>query len=453
MSVDFVDLYLVENRLLTSVAVDAHKPISTYFGKMIYAIVNINSSGAIAVDLNQVFNRFPGIDPTMTYYEYVTNKLTLSIANDCQTNILPQRDVMTQKYLNRVVTLDPIATEGWDIGFGNVDNGNIISDKNQISILNDLILYAPAGTNLNNLLVSVNGVFHKTQMFNNMLYVIDGFSNIKQTGQTSIVVCDTTSIGGHSIIPITRDMITLSPGDKYCCTSYIKIPSGTPFLNTSVVPVVDGYIKLFDGSYSVINSNVVSLFTNLMDIPSCFINNPLHRYKRDFFSVQNRPNPYNPSTYTPVFPPRHATVTTDEYFDVFNTATTIDASLFHDETFIKTRLSSAHSFLIVLNNPNVFLNQYQLINHKEPHIFECFSTDTPRGILIYNKGKVLPYTITSNKSTGQHVLYLTNLESTTDLFETGFNDPTVPSGRADYNDLTEVKPAFLYDIFSSSLTV
>ena len=67
----------------------------------------------------------------------------------------------------------------------------------------------------------------------------------------------------------------------------------------------------------------------------------------------------------------------------------------------------------------------------------------------YSNG-ILAYTITSNRTDDQHFLYLGTMETTTEIYETGINDSYVPSGIADYQDLSIVKPAKLLEIFTAN---
>lgn len=443
----FSDLFLIKDRALTTIAPDAHLPLSTYLGEKLYAIINVDESGATAVDVNKILCRYPNIDLTRTYYDFFVNSCTLIMVEDCTVDLIPQRDVVSGKYLHRMVTLDPNAQEGWTVGFGNIDNPNTLNDLNQMGVLNDLFITPPSGTTLTNLLVSVNGVLHKTVPYQDSLYVIDGFSNVKQTGRNELLVCDTTGIGGHTVIPFTN--LTLKSSDSDLPTQAIfTLPQNTP--NKPVALVVEGYLKLFDASYSFPNTQTVVIDIPLLNITKSFLNNPLLRHKRDFFSVLNRPNPYNPETYTPVVTPNHTSVVTGETFDIFNTSPTVLKTVLESASFIKDRFNSPHSFLIQFNNPDVLVTEYSVSNTGEPHIYECYSTDTPRGLFLYGEGKTLAYTITSNRTDDQHFLYLGTIETTTEIYETGINDSYVPSGIADYQDLSIVKPAKLLEIFTAN---
>lgn len=446
MDVTFSDLLLEENHILSTIASDAHSVCTTHIGKNVYAVINV--AGTVStIDVNKLLSFIPGINLTLSYYDIITSVLTQNLINETVVTYLPKLDTSTQKYLYRINTVDPIAAEGWDIGFGNIDYPDIISDQKQISILDDLIIYPPAGTTLTNLLVSVNGVFHSTTVYNDTLYVIDGFANIKQVGTTNICVVDTTAIGGHSTIPLTSSMLKSPDATLYQSAQFAL---GQSLLGKTACVVVDGYIYLFDDAHQFMNDSTLCLNVNMMDIASKFVNSPMLRYQQNFFAIKNRPNPYNPDTYIPVTQPKHATEIYDETLDAFNTATTISSDTLNSSAFIKQRLTSPHSFVIVFNNPNLFISSFQLVNFNEPRVYECMSEDTPRGLLVYNQGKVLPYNITSNRSSNQHMIYLNAPETTTDLFTTGIDNPSIPSGHADLQNTAIVKHAYLYDIYTGT---
>lgn len=447
MSNVFSYLFLIKDRTLSTISADAHLPLSTYLGQNLYAVVNVNESGATAVDVNKILCRYPNIDLTQSYYDFFTNKCDLVMVEDCSVDFIPQRDVVSKKYLHRVATLDPNAEEGWSVSFGTVDNPNITNDFNQMGLLNDLIITPPSGTTLQNLIVSVNGVLHHTTIYQNTLYVIDGFANVKQTGRNEILVCDTTGVGGHTVIPMSSLTLKSPDADLYA-QAVFTLPDNTP--NLPSVVVVEGYLKFFDTTYTFPNANTLVIDVPKLNLTRSFLNNPLVRYKRDFFSVLNRPNPYNPDTYTPVITPQHPSVVTDETFDVFNNAPTVLKTTLESPDFIKDRFKSPHSFVIQFNNPNILLTEYTVSNTGEPHVYESYSDDTPRGIFLYGEGKLLPYTITSNRTDAQHFLYLGTVETTTGLYETGIEDTYVPSGIADYQDLSIVKPAKLIEVFAAS---
>ncbi len=447
MTIVVNDLLLLVKQEITSVISDINQPITLHLGHVLYARITPTGENAVYVNVNKMISYLGNIIATQSYQDFLTSRLTNDLIIQTYTvPSLPQRDVITRCYPNRVNVFDAMSAASYSVGYGNANIPGVIDDLSVIGTATDITITPPTGTNGADLLVAVNGVFHSTVETDSVLYVLDGYENIRQSGRQSVVVCDTSSVGGHSIVPITSSMI-ISTDAELNQEITLKMPAGVSLTEKSVLVVIDGYIQIFNGVYQVFNDTVLKLYSYQIDLLGNFINNPNMRYKTDLFGTKNRPNPYNPSTPTPVTPSQYPTDATDVFLDLFNPATAVSESVLSSASFIKSRITSPHSFIVILNNPDLFVSRYALFSYGDAQRYEYNGLDTPRGFLLHGRGKVLPYTITSSPD-GEHIFYLPVLDTTTDAYETAYQPALIPSGRADIISSSDVKPAMMIDLYS-----
>ncbi len=447
MTVVVNDLLLLVDQAITSVIDDLNQPITLHLGHVLYARVTPAGENAAYVNVNKMISYLGNVVPTQSYQTFLTSRLINDLIIATYTvPSLPQRDVITGQYPHRVDVFDALSAAGYSVGYGNANTPGIIDDLSVIGTATDVVITPPTGTNTSDLLVAVNGVFHSTVETSSVLYVLDGYENIRQSGKQSVVICDTSTVGGHTIVPITEDMI-ISSDDTLVQEITLKMPAGVSLTDQSILVVIDGYMQILNGTYQVMNDTVIKLYSYQIDLLGNFINNPNMRYKTDLFGTKNRPNPYNPSTPTQVTQSQYPTDASDPYLDLFNPATSVSGSVLSSTVFIKSRIASPHSFIVVIHNPDLFVSRYPLFSYGDAQRYEYNSLDTPRGFLLHGRGKVLPYTITSSPD-GEHILYLPALDTTTDAYETAYQPALIPSARADVISLSDVKSVTMIDLYS-----
>ena len=517
------------------------KPLDYWFTHPLYALAQIDGQLAHMYDLTQIVtpaSRILGRSGSNSNIQSaITWAMTVnpSLITKAKTAIFPQLDVATGRYLYRVSVSSPKENSGWSIGFGDYDRPDVRDDLNQVGILDDLILTPPKTVTPENILVSVNGVLHATHVVDGVIYVIDGFITIRQSGVEEIVILDTTSLGGHTIVPLTTSNIVVKD-DTYTVRALIH--DTTVDLSQGAVALsVDGYLQLFNNTYSARDRHSINIDLNLLDLVGNFIYSPIQKAYRDVLAIAQRPNPclvqetmlnegvsfkvvpeaettYNvfnitvndgslppglslnqktgevsgtptsagqyitnflittkgftytlklilnvtvggetsAESYQSVNQGRHVSDRVDPYLYTFTEQNYVDRSTLDSPAFYKARLTSPHSFMIIFNNPNIFLRNFTFDNLGEPMMYSMYSDDTPRGILLYDRGFIKPFTITFNTDKNQHLLFIDNPTHNTQSYLSGENDPTYPSARVDYWNPKHIPTAQLIEVFGPAYT-
>lgn len=447
------DLFTVHHREITSVLSTAlTAPITTYLTQPCYAAIRSTTLLPTVVDVNKMILTLSDIDLTQSYQSFLSTYLVSDLVVATYTVAdFPQIDPTTKKYPYRVDVFNPHARSGYVVSYGNQQTPTDLNNAYTRGSCNDLVItYTGEGPSpiWQNILASVNGVFHQTTVIGDALFIIDGFENYRQCGLIDIVLMDTTSVGGHSVIPITTSMV-VSSDPTYASSVYIKLPSTTSLINQSVLLCLDGYLSVFNpATYRVINDHTLKIHTCTLDLIGNFINNPNMRYTNDIYRMLNRISPLDPNSVTPVNNPPY-TDANDPYFSMFTQNTQVPAHLLQSPEFIRARLTSLHSFLVVIHNPDIYTKTYNLIDQEDVKRLTYTGSDTPRGLLLYGRGKAYPYTIMQSKQ-GSSMIYLQNIETTMDLYKTvPLNKVTdYPSARTDGQELKN-KSAKIIELYTN----
>lgn len=441
----FGPFFTVNNRTLTEVSDGYDQTVSTFIGKSAYGVVTLDGQVPVAVDLNKIISSAEFITPALTYRDVVSIYFQTHPSDDVVVNFLPKVDRTTNRFEHRLKVYDPRATVGWTIDFGDIDNPAIRSDLDRVGTLDDLILTPPSDIIPENILVSVNGIMHKTIVFDGLIFVQDAYATIRQTGQFEIVVADTTTLGGHQIIPITEDMICVNP-DHFL--SYVNLASPSLILDgKSVLLSLDGYLQVFNELYAIRDRSSITIKPNRIDYIENYLYSPSMRRVRDVMAVTNVSNPYDPSqVIVPETGPRYRD-RNDAYLYAFVDTYTIPRDQLTSFAFFKQRLLSPHSFLVLINNPHVYRLDYALITRGESRMFESYVQDMPRGLLFYGRGYLFPYTSTYNLNSNQHLIFIDQEDRRSKVYQSGMNSPAFPSARMDWRDDTLRPDARMIELY------
>lgn len=442
--------YIVDNHYLTEVEDGFDLVWTTYLCQPIYATVSIDGGVGVPVDINKLITLGTAPGTSDTYADVITNYLTNNTANDVVAAFIPTPDPSTGRYTNRLETIDVRATEGWTVGFINMDFPLIDATLDRIGTIDDLTVTPPSGVNPNDVLIAVDGILHQTTVVDGVIWVLDGFSTIKQTALPAVTAIITTAIGGHTVTPITADMVKLTTTDsgRRCMIT-------SPAINTlgrATLISVDGYLQIMNETYRVRDANTVQLFVNRLDYINNFVYSPIQRFRRDAMSLTSAENPWNNGTSTvTVDQGSYNRDRKDDYLYAFAKNPTYSLETLQSDAFLIDRLTSAHSFVITLNNANLFRRDYVLINRGEQTMFENFGTDTPRGSLLYGNGYLLPYTVQSNPTIDQHLIFIDNVPHYGELYKTGMGDSMVPAPWTDIVSVPKTSTAQLIELFTGTL--
>lgn len=274
---------------------DATKPLSAYSTAQSYLVLGKNKA-TLVVDLSLALRREPRLDLTMTVGAFVAERMTEVTVNRYLTDKVPLKDPETGRYPKRIDTLNANAEATITVAYTSLATPEVRNDQYQRDGMNDLVITTSDGRNLAHCLVSVNGVFHKTVYYplKNELFVIEGFANIKNVNKAEIVIFDTHSLGGHTVLPIDPRWIANVAGQDPWRSVYLDLDERKSLAGKTVLLVVDGYLYALDDTYQINGERRVKINTNRMDLINNFLHNPNTRYSAE--AVGNPTNPYESVT-------------------------------------------------------------------------------------------------------------------------------------------------------------
>lgn len=442
-------MYLSPGRVLTPVE-DISVPWTTYLGQPLYAILISDASQTVCVDMNRILTRMALPVATATYVDVVNDFFLTGSLGDVQASYFPRADSVSGRYENRLQVIDVKAEEGWEVGLINMDYPNVTPTLDRIGTIDDLAITPPSTVNVDDVLIAINGVLHKTYTVDGVIWVQDGFSTIKQSAEYIITGIITTGVGGHTVTPITSDMckIQTSGTSKRVVIhgEALSLLGGTTLLS------MDGYLQVLNETYTIRDNLSLIINTNKLDYINNFIYSPTQRFKRDAMSLTSAEYSWmNGKSTVAIYQGTYNRDRVDEDLYSFANSPTVSADTLTSDNFLMDRLTSGHSFIVTLKNGNVFRRDYTLINRGEPTVFENFGDDTPRGILLHGNGLVLPYNVLSNPHLNQHLIYVNTVPYYDQLYKTGMNDPTYPAPWTDISSAPAKQQAMMIELYTGSL--
>lgn len=207
----------------------------------------------------------------------------VSTLTDYQYNIfsaiLPKKETTTQRFESRLGVYSVSSLTDISMSTTNIWTPDVRDDIYKKSQLSDLVLSSPQ-RNFANTVVSVNGVLHRTITYNNEAYVIDGFANMRNTKKHQVCVLDTTSLGGHSVIDITSDMIK-NPEDL-SLTRAVYVDTGVSLKDKTVLLVFNGHMYALDNTYRKVSDTTIKIDTTRIDYVKDYLHNPMTPFLHDY---------------------------------------------------------------------------------------------------------------------------------------------------------------------------
>lgn len=481
----YVSTFVIEDDIV-NLSVDGTQLLSNYMTNQTYICVAETTSAAtqFIIDLS----RFLLFEANITFTNSLSNwasSLTDLQVNGYQTTNLPLLDQNTNGYDHRLNVYDAYTKADVCVQYTSINDTSLRDDLYSRSQLNDLVLSSPQGSvDFTNAFVAVNGIVQRSYFFENELYVMNGFSNIKNSKQNRVVVYDTTELGGHTLIPINDANIDASNNNLFAGVT-LSFPD-QDFTGTTILLVLGGYLYVLDDTYQMINKNRLKINTSKIDFINQFLHNPNTLLVKnniniveDAVSSTLTPNVVDEITYylteiypqasinpptsvnllaftLPVFytPP---SVTTQDMLSYYllnypyqvptgaqamfgqyplyvppdSIVVTLPTSELNDSRYIYSVLTAVNSFLIVINNPAVYKRNYNLNRTYEPSQYIAISEDTPRGILKYNDMMALPYLTFAEADHRHHDFSIGYNKSTKDVYKSIINPEFIPSPRLD----------------------
>lgn len=221
-------------------------------------------------------------------------------------------------------------------------------------------------------LVSVNGMFHRTDHSPTEAYVIDGGLSGRIANDNQVGITSFEQVGKIEIVPITPEMIFKSnPAQKLGDWADIRI--GRDTTNKAVFMVIGGYLHVQDKLVKVIGDGFVRVDFNNYPLPERYFES---RKLIDLSSLT-----------------AHMTEKNGSYDQVAL------SELYSDEV-ITAYLTLSQSFFVLVDHPDVFVERLQLEVSQSPGVY--FSDVVPEYPVIVGLGRMHEYLDVSED--GQYVL-------------------------------------------------
>ncbi len=473
---------------------DGARNIGTFYGGAEYYCRIEYDNIQYDVDLSFMLRRESGVDPNQSLSAFLTARLTTVTAIDSySTNKIPARDV-DGRYRTRITSVDGFMCQDYDIAYTSMAFPSIKSEPQYYALAMDLVL-TPArnDVDLSNTLVSVNGVLHRTVLYQGALYVLGGFFNMKNSKKRLVSVYDTGPVGGHTTVAITASMVeydTAAPENLFR-GFYLNMPTGISLKDKTVFLVLNGRLHALDGSYMAVSEKRIKVNTNHLDLITNFLVDPNTVYARTGV-LPPTDNPFIDPNYIPPggIGPLRPIVTPsiqEQLGDFFSgTWSTIEDNIakpgaavvqysynldgqepsvqqienampvsgFLTPSFILSNVLSQRSFLVIINNRRIYRRRYVLKPMVGPDHYEWWGQDTPRGIMMQQRRDAIPYMFYSSQG-GQHVFSLGHHKERVDLWKTApisadpeTGNPVIPSPVFNPKNIKQTEAVEIFDFLS-----
>ena len=265
----YIATYVISNGEI-SLTKDGTQTLNDLAGQKVYLRISKNNI-IYTIDLARYMLHQRNIDLSSTLTAIVGTLTDAQILAYTSTDI-PTLDPDTGALTSRINAYDAATAPDLTVSWTSIGSPGIRNDVYRRASMNDLVLSSKS-RDLSNSLVAVNGVFHKTYLYNKELYVQDGYANIKNTRRDEISVYDTTSVGGHTILPIRIPNIDASNKTPHNGVT-LTFCRDVDFTNKTLLLVIGGYLHALDGTYRIIAKNRIVVDICKLDLIDEFIHNP-----------------------------------------------------------------------------------------------------------------------------------------------------------------------------------
>lgn len=238
-----------------------------------------------------------------------------------------------------------------------VDSQHNINDKTNLRLTRANTDY---GLFYKSCLVLVNGYYHTTDYDSHGIYVKDAMVTSRKSGENHVGAISFRELGELSFIPITPDMLVpITPESALKEGCYVKL--GVDVSNKSVMLVLGGYLHLPGSETFSLSSDKLALvkFNNYPMIDRYYES----RHKIDLSSLKLESTDRNESQ--------------------------VSVSNILSDEVLKAYMSLSQSFFVVLNNPDVFVEQTPLLAGKLPGMYVSYTP--PIYPVINRTGRAMNY--------------------------------------------------------------
>lgn len=381
-----------------------------------YVVAKIDSIMTV-LDMKRLVVTFPvEVDMSAEIGTLLANGVSDMFIDGLKTQeAIPFKNLYTRAFDNRLKVFDPHSDGNHTVAYVSMRTPSVRNDTYSREWANDLVINSPTET-LDNALVAVNGYFHKTTLYGGELFVGGGYANMKRAGVTETALVDTTALGGHTTIPITADMVHNIGAIPLSRAAKIVLPSGNTFANKTAMLVIHGRLFMLNQAYQIISPDTMKINMNQIDLVHMITHHPLTKWTRNYrlpgYLYQNDGSPSDPDALPALYDD-----TNPLYTDPIDMNGVVDTDALLTDSYITNLFTEGHSFIVLLNEPNIYIRRYYPWASFTPGQYELQSEDTPRGILMFNKSWALPYTILTSKDR-QHTLSIAPRRLGDDLYKT-----------------------------------
>lgn len=345
-------------------------PLSSFLGTEAYLVVEENQAKYV-IDLSNVFLFERGLDVSQPISDALSSRLSDSfVTRYLRVDIPILNDRGT--YDNRIKVFNPMEYKHHKVQFTSVNTPNIVDDISKKGYLDDLVI--TTRYNVDNYLVAVNGVFHKTAINNGKVYVLDGFRTMRISTFKDVTIVDTGPIGGHTVVPLTTQNVTLT-----AYNGRATVTSPTSFRDKTVFVVIDGYFHHLEaGIAQIVDDTHLRIDVNKLTLIDQFRHNPRTLYRKDRLAdeASQKSRKYD-----------------DAYDALFLGKRSIQTSLLKTRDFQYSRLTGYHSFLVIVNNPNVFAIPHDIMTTGSPQFYRDHVDRVLSGMMQFGVGSCPSYVI------------------------------------------------------------
>jgi len=232
-----------------------------------------------------------------------------------------------------------------------------MDERKDLLLFKDGIDYRKA---YRSLLVSVNGLIHRTSYSRHGLYIVDGAYSQKNANRVGMGLTDFSPIGELSFIDIHDKMLYRPTDDhKHYQQAYLNLGQSTE--NKTVMLVIGGYPHLLDGTYDVVGDGLVKIDFNNYPI--------IQRYYESLKLID---------------------MDDIEYTQVGNgpDQRKVD-DLIRSEKFIRQLMNLSQTFAVVIDSDQMYVEKHSLEKTGLPGCF--LSQQRPTLPFVSLRGKWIPY--------------------------------------------------------------
>lgn len=298
-------------------------------------------------------------------------------------------DLSTVKTLPFIRAINPIADEKLTVTPISINNPDINPSKYREEIMSDVAL--SGDRDLSNMLCFVNGAFHNTIYWNKAQYIIDGMYNFRQNQKFDMICYDTTPVGGHTVVPITRDMCVWDADGRGII---LTLPKGVSFTGKSVLTAMDGYLFHPDEILEVMSPTQAIIHTARIPFIEQWRHNPLTKRQKDIVGLNwVWAEPAAPSMQAPpVVTGSYRSLNQQPDLELFVNTRAVSYDKLTTPDFQFNRVTSPHSALILINKPSLTHSVINPYRTQVPNQFGLTKQDLPCGISRYGCGLSPSYT-------------------------------------------------------------